>query len=43
MTMEIDSQQDGSIPDSVAESESAHMQMQTGQNSIPTLAQVNLM
>ncbi|XP_049562126.1 cAMP-responsive element modulator isoform X13 [Orcinus orca] len=40
MTMEIDSQQDGSIPDSVAESESAHMQMQTGQNSIPTLAQV---
>ncbi|XP_013835754.1 cAMP-responsive element modulator isoform X19 [Sus scrofa] len=41
MTMEtIDSQQDGSIPDSVAESESAHMQMQTGQNSVPTLAQV---
>ncbi|XP_059862088.1 cAMP-responsive element modulator isoform X12 [Delphinus delphis] len=40
MTMEIDSQQDGSIPDSVAESESAHMQMQTAQNSIPTLAQV---
>ncbi|KAM9090184.1 cAMP-responsive element modulator isoform 22-T22 [Megaptera novaeangliae] len=41
MTMEtIDSQQDGSIPDSVAESESAHMQTQTGQNSIPTLAQV---
>lgn len=42
MTMEtIDSQQDGSLPDSVAESESAHMQTQTGQNSIPTLAQVN--
>ena len=42
MTMEtIDSQQDGSLPDSVAESESAHMQMQTGQNSVPTLAQVN--
>eukprot|EP00069_Balaena_mysticetus_P020338 bmy_12851T0 len=41
MTMEtIDSQQDGSIPDSVAESESAHMQTQTGQNSIPTLAQL---
>ncbi|KAI4537985.1 hypothetical protein MG293_011388 [Ovis ammon polii] len=41
MTMEtIDSQQDGSLPDSVAESESAHMQTQTGQNSIPTLAQV---
>ncbi|XP_061035044.1 cAMP-responsive element modulator isoform X4 [Eubalaena glacialis] len=43
MTMEtIDSQQDGSIPDSVAESESAHMQTQTGQNSIPTLAQVSV-
>ncbi|XP_059862085.1 cAMP-responsive element modulator isoform X8 [Delphinus delphis] len=42
MTMEIDSQQDGSIPDSVAESESAHMQMQTAQNSIPTLAQVSV-
>lgn len=43
MTMEtIDSQQDGSIPDSVAESESAHMQMQTGQNSVPTLAQVSV-
>nr|KAF6431007.1 cAMP responsive element modulator [Rousettus aegyptiacus] len=41
MTMEtIESQQDGSITDSVAESESAHMQTQTGQNSIPTLAQV---
>ncbi|XP_052507308.1 cAMP-responsive element modulator isoform X1 [Budorcas taxicolor] len=43
MTMEtIDSQQDGSLPDSVAESESAHMQTQTGQNSIPTLAQVSV-
>nr|XP_058915597.1 cAMP-responsive element modulator isoform X16 [Kogia breviceps] len=43
MTMEtIDSQQDGSIPDSVAESKSAHMQTQTGQNSIPTLAQVSV-
>ncbi|XP_059953640.1 cAMP-responsive element modulator isoform X4 [Mesoplodon densirostris] len=41
MTMEtIDSQQDGSIPHSVAESKSARMQKQTGQNSIPTLAQV---
>uniref|UniRef100_A0A8C7BA29 cAMP-responsive element modulator n=1 Tax=Neovison vison TaxID=452646 RepID=A0A8C7BA29_NEOVI len=41
MTMEtIESQQDGSVTDSVAESESAHMQTQTGQNSIPTLAQV---
>ncbi|XP_065777113.1 cAMP-responsive element modulator isoform X11 [Muntiacus reevesi] len=43
MTMEtIDSQQDGSLPDSVAESGSAHMQTQTGQNSIPTLAQVSV-
>ncbi|XP_045391502.1 cAMP-responsive element modulator isoform X15 [Lemur catta] len=41
MTMEtIESQQDGGVRDSVAESESAHMQTQTGQNSIPTLAQV---
>ncbi|XP_047377595.1 cAMP-responsive element modulator isoform X16 [Sciurus carolinensis] len=41
MTMEtIESRQDGSITDSVAERESAHMQTQTGQNSIPTLAQV---
>ncbi|XP_032693760.1 cAMP-responsive element modulator isoform X14 [Lontra canadensis] len=41
MTMEtIESQQDGSVTDSVAESESAHTQTQTGQNSIPTLAQV---
>lgn len=41
MTMEtIESQQDGRITDSMAESRSAHMQTQTGQNSIPTLAQV---
>lgn len=40
MTMEtIESQQDGRITDSMAESRSAHMQTQTGQNSIPTLAQ----
>nr|XP_035939988.1 cAMP-responsive element modulator isoform X2 [Halichoerus grypus] len=43
MTMEtIESQQDGSVTDSVAESESAHMQTQTGQNSVPTLAQVSV-
>ncbi|MBZ3871060.1 cAMP-responsive element modulator [Sciurus carolinensis] len=43
MTMEtIESRQDGSITDSVAERESAHMQTQTGQNSIPTLAQVSV-
>nr|XP_045730137.1 cAMP-responsive element modulator isoform X4 [Mirounga angustirostris] len=41
MTMEtIEYQQDGSVTDSVAKSESAHMQTQTGQNSVPTLAQV---
>ncbi|KAM9672173.1 cAMP-responsive element modulator isoform 18-T21 [Trichechus inunguis] len=41
MTMEtIESQQDGSVTASVAENESAHMQTQTGPNSIPTLAQV---
>ncbi|XP_012787461.2 cAMP-responsive element modulator isoform X12 [Sorex araneus] len=41
MTMEtIESRQDGSITDTVAESESAQMQTQTGQNSISTLAQV---
>ncbi|XP_062954778.1 cAMP-responsive element modulator isoform X3 [Cynocephalus volans] len=41
MTTEIiESQQDGSITHSVAESESAHMQTQAGQNLIPTLAQV---
>ncbi|XP_049482950.1 cAMP-responsive element modulator isoform X13 [Panthera uncia] len=41
MTMEtIESQQDGSVTDSVAERESADMQTQTGQNSVPTLAQV---
>ncbi|XP_004476171.2 cAMP-responsive element modulator isoform X18 [Dasypus novemcinctus] len=43
MTMEtIEFQQDGSVTDSVAESKSAHMQTQTGQNSIPTLAQVSV-
>ncbi|XP_004425277.1 PREDICTED: cAMP-responsive element modulator isoform X14 [Ceratotherium simum simum] len=41
MTMEtVESQQDGSVTDSVAESKSAHMQTQTGQSSVPTLAQV---
>ncbi|XP_036776127.1 cAMP-responsive element modulator isoform X12 [Manis pentadactyla] len=41
MTMEtIESQQDGSVTESMAGSKSAHMQTQTGQNSIPTLAQV---
>ncbi|XP_059766456.1 cAMP-responsive element modulator-like [Balaenoptera ricei] len=30
------------VTDSVAESESAHMQTQTGQNSIPCLAQQRL-
>uniref|UniRef100_A0A8D2KB91 Uncharacterized protein n=1 Tax=Urocitellus parryii TaxID=9999 RepID=A0A8D2KB91_UROPR len=41
MTMETtESRQDGSITDSVAERESAHMHTQTGQNSIPTLAQL---
>ncbi|KAM8959793.1 cAMP-responsive element modulator isoform 20-T20 [Lycaon pictus] len=41
MTMDtMESQQDGSVTDSVAENESAHMQNQTGQNSIPTLTQV---
>lgn len=43
MTMEtIESQQDGRVTDSVAEGGSAHMQTQTGQNSIPTLAQVSV-
>ncbi|KAF6371575.1 hypothetical protein mRhiFer1_003348 [Rhinolophus ferrumequinum] len=43
MTMEtVESQQDGRITDSMAESRSAHMQTQTGQNSIPTLAQVSV-
>lgn len=42
MTMEtVESQQDGGVTNSVAESKSAHMQTQTGQNSVPTLAQVN--
>ncbi|KAM7155457.1 cAMP-responsive element modulator isoform 10-T12 [Molossus nigricans] len=41
MTMEtIESQQDGSVTDSVAEREAAYMQAQPGQNSVPTLAQV---
>ncbi|XP_023395534.1 cAMP-responsive element modulator isoform X19 [Loxodonta africana] len=41
MAMEtVESQQDGSVTDSVAESESAHLQTQAGQNSIPALAQV---
>lgn len=43
MTMEtIESQQDGRITDSMAESRFAHMQTQTGQNSIPALAQVSV-
>uniref|UniRef100_A0A8C0JHE2 cAMP-responsive element modulator n=1 Tax=Canis lupus dingo TaxID=286419 RepID=A0A8C0JHE2_CANLU len=43
MTMDtMESQQDGSVTDSVAENESAHMQNQTGQNSIPTLTQVSV-
>lgn len=43
MTMEtIESRPDGSLPDSVAESESAHMQTQAAQNSVPTLAQVSV-
>nr|XP_031526913.1 cAMP-responsive element modulator isoform X14 [Vicugna pacos] len=36
----LDCQQDGGVPGSVAESESAHLQAQTGPNSAPTLAQV---
>uniref|UniRef100_A0A8C0WGQ1 cAMP-responsive element modulator n=1 Tax=Castor canadensis TaxID=51338 RepID=A0A8C0WGQ1_CASCN len=43
MTMEtVEPQQDGSVTDSVAESDSAHMQTQAGQNSIPTLAHVSV-
>ncbi|KAM5285085.1 cAMP-responsive element modulator isoform 20-T27 [Hipposideros larvatus] len=43
MTMEtIESHQDGRVTDSMAEGGSAHMQTQTGQNSIPTLAQVSV-
>ncbi|XP_054572624.1 cAMP-responsive element modulator isoform X6 [Eptesicus fuscus] len=43
MTMEtVESQQDGSVTDSVTERESANMQAQTGQNSIPNLAQVSV-
>ncbi|KAM5285077.1 cAMP-responsive element modulator isoform 12-T19 [Hipposideros larvatus] len=42
MTMEtIESHQDGRVTDSMAEGGSAHMQTQTGQNSIPTLAQAS--
>lgn len=37
----LDCQQDGGVPGSVAESESAHLQAQTDPNSAPTLAQVN--
>ncbi|XP_008998420.1 cAMP-responsive element modulator isoform X14 [Callithrix jacchus] len=41
MTMEtVESQHDGSVTASLTESKSAHMQTQTGQNSIPALAQV---
>ncbi|XP_066135382.1 cAMP-responsive element modulator isoform X12 [Saccopteryx bilineata] len=41
MTMEmVKSQQDGGVTDSMAERESARMEGQTGQNSVPTLAQV---
>ncbi|XP_023073938.1 cAMP-responsive element modulator isoform X8 [Piliocolobus tephrosceles] len=41
MTMEtVESQHDGSITASLTESKSAHLQTQTGQNSIPALAQV---
>ncbi|PNI60888.1 CREM isoform 29 [Pan troglodytes] len=40
MTMEtVESQHDGSITASLTESKSAHVQTQTGQNSIPALAQ----
>nr|XP_031526907.1 cAMP-responsive element modulator isoform X9 [Vicugna pacos] len=38
----LDCQQDGGVPGSVAESESAHLQAQTGPNSAPTLAQVSV-
>uniref|UniRef100_Q03060-19 Isoform 16 of cAMP-responsive element modulator n=1 Tax=Homo sapiens TaxID=9606 RepID=Q03060-19 len=42
MTMEtVESQHDGSITASLTESKSAHVQTQTGQNSIPALAQVD--
>ncbi|XP_048223358.1 cAMP-responsive element modulator isoform X8 [Perognathus longimembris pacificus] len=41
MAMEtVESPQDGSIINSVVERDSGHMQTQSGQNSIPTLAQV---
>nr|XP_031304587.1 cAMP-responsive element modulator isoform X9 [Camelus dromedarius] len=38
----LDCQQDGGVPGSVAESESAHLQAQTDPNSAPTLAQVSV-
>uniref|UniRef100_A0A4X2KLN3 Uncharacterized protein n=1 Tax=Vombatus ursinus TaxID=29139 RepID=A0A4X2KLN3_VOMUR len=41
--METDeSPQDGSVTASVTDSDSVHVQTQTGQNSIPTLAQVSV-
>ncbi|KAM8804196.1 cAMP-responsive element modulator isoform 12-T12 [Rhynchonycteris naso] len=41
MTMEmVKSQQDGDVTDSMAQRESARMEGQSGQNSVPTLAQV---
>ncbi|XP_048223352.1 cAMP-responsive element modulator isoform X2 [Perognathus longimembris pacificus] len=43
MAMEtVESPQDGSIINSVVERDSGHMQTQSGQNSIPTLAQVSV-
>ncbi|XP_074261368.1 cAMP-responsive element modulator isoform X6 [Saimiri boliviensis] len=43
MTMEtVESQHDGNVTASLTESKSAHMQTQTGQNSIPALAQVSV-
>ncbi|XP_006158389.1 cAMP-responsive element modulator isoform X10 [Tupaia chinensis] len=43
MTMEtVESQQHGSVTDSVTQSESARVQTQTGPNAIPTLAQVSV-
>ncbi|PNI60898.1 CREM isoform 46 [Pan troglodytes] len=43
MTMEtVESQHDGSITASLTESKSAHVQTQTGQNSIPALAQCTM-
>ncbi|KAM8804190.1 cAMP-responsive element modulator isoform 6-T6 [Rhynchonycteris naso] len=43
MTMEmVKSQQDGDVTDSMAQRESARMEGQSGQNSVPTLAQVSV-